>query len=222
MATSKALATTRSSRGTNCYRAPEVLSGRYNNRADLFALGCIIFRIVTGEMVFGSDWDVSEYARGLRPPIFPDRWPSAELGTKVSDIGILASDLLTIDPTQRPGAGQTESRIYRIRQSGWVEIDFDPTADAFFDVDGGAPNNDGPIGHPTVQSGLKFAGPNALGSSTSLRLEDEIEPFLQGTNFGIYPFPEGAVPFLPPGPNRSDAQSPIPYEFEEDWRRPQQ
>jgi serine/threonine protein kinase len=189
MASSKALATTRSSRGTDCYRAPEVLNGRYNNRSDMFALGCIIFKIVTGEMVFGSDWYISEYARGLRKPIFPDRWPIADLGTPVSDIGILASDLLAIDPTQRPGAGQAELRLYRIGDGSATDVGCDPTTDVFFHVDGRASNNDVLTGHPAVQSGLKFATPNSA----------------QGS---LMRFPYGyTLPFVPP----QDIFLPAPY-----------
>ena len=52
-ATSKRLNTTYKARGTESYRAPEVLeNNRFNNPADIFALGCIIYEILTGRKPF--------------------------------------------------------------------------------------------------------------------------------------------------------------------------
>jgi len=66
-ATSKRLNTTRDSRGTNCYRAPEILpdaaaSDRpaFNHKADIWALGCIAFEILHGHKLFSSDWALME------------------------------------------------------------------------------------------------------------------------------------------------------------------
>jgi serine/threonine protein kinase len=177
MATSKALATTRSSRGTDCYRAPEVLHGRYNNRSDMFALGCLVFKVVTGVMPFGSDWEVSEYARGTNRSVFPDRWPPADLDTTLSDIGLLASDLLSVDPTQRPGAAETIARLCRLWDGDSNETSFDLTGDPFFDVEGASSTtNDGPIAQPVVQAALKFAAPNLPESLMARKIEVRQEP----------------------------------------------
>jgi len=52
--TSKQLNTTKQARGTEGYRAPEILTpkGKCNNKADLFALDCVIYEIVTADKLF--------------------------------------------------------------------------------------------------------------------------------------------------------------------------
>src|SRR5579871_6842073 len=103
-ASSKRLNTTHLSRGTESYRAPEVLKdGLFNNRSDIFALGCIIFEIITGQKLFASDWEVLQYAEGSKC-VFPDLWPSAASGSRLYMLRRLASTLLEIDPMSRPGA----------------------------------------------------------------------------------------------------------------------
>jgi serine/threonine protein kinase len=110
-ASSKRLNTTHLSRGTESYRAPEVVKdGRFNNRSDIFALGCIIFEIITGQKLFPTDWAVLQYALEARS-IFPDRWPTAAPGSRLYMLGKLASTLLEIDPTLRPGAEETRKRL---------------------------------------------------------------------------------------------------------------
>ena len=63
--TSKGMNTTTSSRGPNGYRAPELLlspndpeATSYNNKSDIWALGCILFELVFGRKAFPTDWDV--------------------------------------------------------------------------------------------------------------------------------------------------------------------
>src|SRR5271169_1629736 len=77
--TSKRLNTTRYSRGTAGYRAPEILDtkeAKYNNKADIFAFGCIIYEIVTGQKLFWDDFAIINYAStgSLGSKIL---WPSA-------------------------------------------------------------------------------------------------------------------------------------------------
>jgi eukaryotic-like serine/threonine-protein kinase len=56
-ATSKHLHTTIEYRGTASYRAPELLNaGRFNNNVDVFALGCILYEMVTGRQLFAGDY----------------------------------------------------------------------------------------------------------------------------------------------------------------------
>lgn len=114
-ATSKRLNTTHLSRGTESYRAPEVLKdGRFNNRSDIFALGCIIFEIITGQKLFPSDQAVLQYA--LNPKsIFPDFWPVAAPESRLYLLGKMASTLLEIDPMLRPGAVETRERLRNIQ-----------------------------------------------------------------------------------------------------------
>jgi len=55
--TSKHFNTTRYSRGTACYRAPEILQepAKYNNKADIWAFGCIVYELATKKKAFDSD-----------------------------------------------------------------------------------------------------------------------------------------------------------------------
>src|SRR5271170_964249 len=72
-ATSRHLVMTQYSRGTPSYRAPELLrdsDSTYNNKVDIWALGCIVYELITRERAFSGDWAVSEYAlSGTFPPI---------------------------------------------------------------------------------------------------------------------------------------------------------
>jgi serine/threonine protein kinase len=105
-ATSKKLHTTNLGRGTNGYRAPEILAevAHCNNKADMFSLGCVLYEITTGEKLFANDFTVRDYAAGyqsLKP------WPDCAPGSQLHALGQLASALLEIDPSKRPGALQT-------------------------------------------------------------------------------------------------------------------
>jgi serine/threonine protein kinase len=55
--------TTIYSRGTSCYRAPELLAehAAFTNRVDIWALACILHELATGKFAFHQDWAVREY-----------------------------------------------------------------------------------------------------------------------------------------------------------------
>ena len=158
LATFKSLVTTNLLRGTESYRAPEVLTNKkYNNRADIFALGCIIFEIITSEKLFSSDWKVQEYGEKGNS-IFPERWSFATSGSHLYDLGHMTSIMLSIDPTQRPNAAQIRRQLrqFHIRQSS-PETNADvPGDDDFFVLPDS--NTLAPIApaNPTVQPGLRF------------------------------------------------------------------
>jgi len=75
-ATSKNMHTTPFARGTPSYRAPEVLAeeGKYNNKADVWSLGCVIYEIFTGKRAFSSDWAVMEYGSNNESLALPNIW----------------------------------------------------------------------------------------------------------------------------------------------------
>lgn len=59
--------TTASSRGTVGYRAPELIRedrAVYNNKVDIWSLGCILYELVWRRKAFPSDWDVLRYYDG--------------------------------------------------------------------------------------------------------------------------------------------------------------
>ena len=42
--------------GTPGYVDPDVLKGKpFNNKSDIFSLGCLLFNIVTGSSIFGAN-----------------------------------------------------------------------------------------------------------------------------------------------------------------------
>jgi len=61
-ATSKVGRPTLNSRGTPRYRAPELLRDNavFNNKVDIWALGCLLHELATLEPTFQSDWEIRE------------------------------------------------------------------------------------------------------------------------------------------------------------------
>jgi serine/threonine protein kinase len=165
LATSKGFVTTAQARGTASYRAPEViLQSKCNNRSDIFALGCMIFELITTTRLFPhGDWEVQEYAKsGI--PVFPERWPAATQGSRLHSLGQLASTSLSAEPRERLGAAELRRQLLRLRtvRSDSAEEDAHLTSDDdFFDLDNSdvhtTPSN------PTVQSGLRFLGETRRG-----------------------------------------------------------
>jgi len=158
LATSKCLVTTNLLRGTESYRAPEVLTNqKYNNRADIFALGCIIFEIITSQKLFSNDWEVHEYGK-TGDSIFPERWSFATSGSRLYDLGHLASTMLSIDPTQRPNAVEIRRQLRRFHihpSSPAASTDVPGDDDFFILPDSNTLALTIPA-NPTVQPGLRF------------------------------------------------------------------
>lgn len=116
-ATSKKLRTTQYARGTGGYRAPELVRDdpRYNQKADIFAAGCILFELATRgkKKAFNDDFAVREYAISPSPeldiPLDAIKIPWREEVSKV----IL--DTLSIDPLRRPPAAELCAQFGRNR-----------------------------------------------------------------------------------------------------------
>ena len=68
-ATSKKAHTTRYARGSDSYRAPELLEEHptFTNKVDMWALGCILYELVTGKATFKGYLDVLNYALDPKP-----------------------------------------------------------------------------------------------------------------------------------------------------------
>jgi serine/threonine protein kinase len=61
----KEMHSTENARGTDCYRAPELVkSGKVGTTSDIWALGCIIHALVSGRTAFNGDTDVWNYSSG--------------------------------------------------------------------------------------------------------------------------------------------------------------
>lgn len=62
--TSRHAQTTRYARGTDGYRAPELMQypQTYNNKVDIWAYGCIAYELVVKRRAFEADWKTMQYA----------------------------------------------------------------------------------------------------------------------------------------------------------------
>jgi serine/threonine protein kinase len=112
VATSKQAQTTRYSRGTASYRAPELLqeSPTYNNKVDIWALGCILVELAYGTRLFAEDWNVLQFVSNNSLPSLPTLpWPSV---MKTYLMGCV-HDLLNRTREQRPRAAD----VMRLFQS---------------------------------------------------------------------------------------------------------
>ena len=113
--TSTKALTTRYAAGTPCYRAPELLQecSEYNNKADIFAIGCILFELVTnGKKAFASDHIIHEYSTTHLPIELPTGHLDSGLKQEVDNI-IHAT--LAITPSKRPSADFLQQYFSRNR-----------------------------------------------------------------------------------------------------------
>ena len=81
----------------------------------MFALGCILYEVTTGQKLFQDDWNIREYSLS-GDPIFPTLWPRCDPGSRLYSLGKLAQWLLDVDPFNRPSALQTKAALELIRQ----------------------------------------------------------------------------------------------------------
>ena len=105
--TSQRSYTTHYSRGTSSYRAPELVrSGTYNNKVDIWAIGCILYEVVTLQKAFATDTAVYDYS--------VQHAFNGEQAKLCLDLGVYQDDefeksieeliymMLEIDPSLRP------------------------------------------------------------------------------------------------------------------------
>lgn len=110
--TSKGHFTTVYSRGTEDYRAPELLSAApfYNGKSDIWALGCIFYELTTTVKAFINDWGVLEYKESRAKITIPsDRYAwTIQHGARREDMERLISRMLVIDYTKRPSVNELQ------------------------------------------------------------------------------------------------------------------
>ncbi|KAI3537143.1 mitogen-activated protein kinase HOG1 [Colletotrichum abscissum] len=91
--------------GTTGYTAPEVLlsgskfHGNYTSKADLWSLGCVVYRMIKGEQILEHDDETKREAENKVKGLAEKDWeefPSPEAG--------LLQKLLCIDPEKRSDA----------------------------------------------------------------------------------------------------------------------
>jgi len=97
---------TRYSRGTECYRAPELIIGTdYTNKVDVWAIGCILYELVFSRRPFDSDYAARRYAESgneFEVPCTSISHISEEKTTKF--ITQIIPELLKVDAMERPSA----------------------------------------------------------------------------------------------------------------------
>jgi tetratricopeptide (TPR) repeat protein len=104
-ATSKRPMVTRYSRGTEGYRAPELIVDPYvfTNKVDIWATGCILFELLTGQMLFKSDFAIRDYFLSQTNPdiVVPD-----VLSVRLFHFNSMMDEMLSRDYSERPDAAQ--------------------------------------------------------------------------------------------------------------------
>ncbi|MCB0197106.1 MAG: serine/threonine protein kinase [Anaerolineae bacterium] len=62
--------------GTSAYMAPEIWEGaKYSPQSDLYAVGCILYEMLSGEKLFRGETSAAVMMSHFSPPRFPDVWP---------------------------------------------------------------------------------------------------------------------------------------------------
>ena len=109
--------------GTPAYMAPEMTLGEaYDGQADLYALGCVGYFLLTGQAVFEGDSALQVIARHLNATPVP---PSERLGAPVPKVlEQLILQCLAKRPEDRPhGAAELARALAEIDQAPWREAD---------------------------------------------------------------------------------------------------
>src|SRR5262249_44646157 len=92
--------------GTPSYLAPEIgLGYMVSSRADLYALGCVFYEMITGHPPFGGDTDTLIIAGHIHLPV-----PSID-GEMFDVCKTVLGQLLSKDPSQRPFSAQSVDEL---------------------------------------------------------------------------------------------------------------
>lgn len=111
--------------GTPHYIAPEVWEGSGTTKqSDIYALGCILCEILTGEKVFKGETPPAVMMAHFKPLVLPKLWPP---GVPPGVAHILRK-ALAIDPSDRYGmASEIADELVKLRAD--TPIDSDPSFD---------------------------------------------------------------------------------------------
>jgi serine/threonine protein kinase len=107
--TSQHAHTTRFARGTSSYRAPELVkTSKFTNKVDIWALGCILYEVLTLQKAFPSDNEVydcflkySSTGEKVKLPLDLDEFQDERFEVAM---GELIHKTLEIDSGMRPSA----------------------------------------------------------------------------------------------------------------------
>jgi serine/threonine-protein kinase len=118
--------------GTPAYMAPETILGdaEVDRRADVYALGCVAYYLLTGQVVFEADTSMKMLMHHLNtPPVPPSQRTELPIPRELDEL-VLAC--LQKDPNRRPqNAGELFRMAYNCRAcEGWN----DETAAAWWEA----------------------------------------------------------------------------------------
>jgi len=107
--------------GTPAYLAPEMASGEgVDGRADIYALGCVAYYLLTGQLVFQASTTFQTIAKHLQEPPVPPSQRTELVVPPVLDRVILAC--LAKNPKDRPGsAAELDRLLAEVRVEPWTE-----------------------------------------------------------------------------------------------------
>ena len=108
--------------GTPAYMAPEMALGDLvDGRADIYALGCVAYFLLTGQLVFETDNAIQSLVKRLHEePVRPSE--RTELGIP-ADLEALVLACLTKRVDQRPTAADLLRRLDTLRVEPWTDSD---------------------------------------------------------------------------------------------------
>jgi serine/threonine protein kinase len=106
--------------GTPAFMAPEIILGErdIDRRADVYALGCVAYYLLTGELVFDADTPMKMLLHHVQtPPIPPSQRTELPISKELDEL-VLAC--LEKDPNRRPqDAGQLFRMAHQCSCEGW-------------------------------------------------------------------------------------------------------
>jgi serine/threonine-protein kinase len=115
---------TRSTTGTPAFMAPEViLEAEIDARADVYALGCVAYYLLTGRLVFDGETPMKMFVQHLgTPPLPPSQRSEIPFPPEVDD---LVLQCLEKDPARRP---QSVDAILQTMNRSWPRGTWDNDA----------------------------------------------------------------------------------------------
>jgi len=112
-------------------RPPEVVVGSptFNNKVDIWGIGCLFYELITGDRLFRGDWEVRDYAkRGEEPSDVPQtismvsRYMNETLANRPWREKIQPKQyflhIFAVEPSHRPTASQLITEIEEILDPG--------------------------------------------------------------------------------------------------------
>jgi len=99
--------------GTPAFMSPEQIVGEaVDFRADLYALGCVLFYILVGRPVFGGDEALSVVIKQVNEPAPSLHEAMSDLELPTRDICAIFERLMAKDPTERPMTTTSVARYF--------------------------------------------------------------------------------------------------------------